>query len=174
MYGGFAYTGLISVIYQHELSIGVHMSPPSWTSVPPPTLSHPSRLFQSPSLSSLSHSANRLESFWEERPGLCLPQVLRKYLGAIKCGSFYVNTHQIWWNMNPRIWAMTFADLRLTKGESITIQNPQWWPYYRWGYIIARFFPSIFLDSLKVGLWFRGCHNLSAYAVVTLPVKVSL
>ena len=55
---GFAYTGLISVIYQHELSIGVHMSPPSWTSLPPPTHYHPSRLLQSPSLSSLSHTEN--------------------------------------------------------------------------------------------------------------------
>ena len=34
------------------------MSPPSWPSLPPPTLSHLSRLLQSPSLSSLSHSAN--------------------------------------------------------------------------------------------------------------------
>ena len=50
--------GLISVIQQHELAIGVHMSPPSWISFPPLTLSHPSRLFQSPCLSSLSHTAN--------------------------------------------------------------------------------------------------------------------
>jgi len=34
------------------------MSPPSWTSLPPPTLSHPSRLLQSLGLSSLSHIAN--------------------------------------------------------------------------------------------------------------------
>ena len=34
------------------------MCPPSGTSLPPPTSSHPSRLSQSPSLSSLSHAAN--------------------------------------------------------------------------------------------------------------------
>ena len=55
---GLAYIGLISAIYQHELSIGVHMPPPSWTSIPPPTLSHPSRLLQSPCLRSLSHTVN--------------------------------------------------------------------------------------------------------------------
>ena len=38
--------GLISVTHQHELTIGVHMSLPSWISLPPPALSHPSRLLQ--------------------------------------------------------------------------------------------------------------------------------
>ena len=38
---------LVSAIHQHESAIGVHMSPPSWTSLPPPTPSHPSRLSQS-------------------------------------------------------------------------------------------------------------------------------
>ena len=38
--------GLISVIHQHELTIGVHMSPPSWISLPAPTHSHSSRLLQ--------------------------------------------------------------------------------------------------------------------------------
>ena len=50
--------GLISVTHQHELPIGVHMSPPSWICLPPPILLHPSRLLQNPSLSSLSHIAN--------------------------------------------------------------------------------------------------------------------
>ena len=49
---------LVSAIYQHESVIGTHMSPPSWTSLPPPTPSHPSRLLQSLSLSFLSHTAN--------------------------------------------------------------------------------------------------------------------
>ena len=35
--------GLISAMHQHELAIGVHMSPPSGTSLPLPTLSHLSR-----------------------------------------------------------------------------------------------------------------------------------
>ena len=50
--------GLISVIHQHELTIGIHMSPPSGISPPAPTHSHPSRLLQSPHLSSPSHTAN--------------------------------------------------------------------------------------------------------------------
>ena len=50
--------GLLSVIHQHELTLGVHLSPPSWISPRPPAHSHPSRLLQSPSLSSLSHIAN--------------------------------------------------------------------------------------------------------------------
>ena len=42
----------------HELAIGIHMSPPSRTSVPPPTPSYPSRLSQNTHLSSLSHTAD--------------------------------------------------------------------------------------------------------------------
>ena len=53
--------GLISVIHQHELTIINHMSPLSWISHPPPAHSHPSRLFQSPGLSFLSHTA---DSHW--------------------------------------------------------------------------------------------------------------
>ena len=48
--------GFISVIHQHELTIGVHMSPPSQTSLLPSAHSHPSRLLRSPSLSSLNFS----------------------------------------------------------------------------------------------------------------------
>ena len=40
-------------MHQHESIIGIHMLPPSWISLPLPTPSHPSRLSQSPSLSSL-------------------------------------------------------------------------------------------------------------------------
>ena len=47
---------LISAIHQHESATGVHMSPPSWTPLPSPTPSHPSRLSQSPGLSSLCHT----------------------------------------------------------------------------------------------------------------------
>ena len=43
---------------KHESPIGIHMSPPSWTSLPSPTPSHPSSLLQSPALSSLRHAAD--------------------------------------------------------------------------------------------------------------------
>ena len=48
----------MSVICQHGLTIGVHLSPLSWISLLPPAHSHLSRLLQSPRLSSLSHTAN--------------------------------------------------------------------------------------------------------------------
>ena len=51
-------TALVSAIHQHELVTGIQMSPSSWASLPPPTLSHPSRLFQNPCLSFLGHTAN--------------------------------------------------------------------------------------------------------------------
>ena len=38
---------LVPAIHQHESAIGIHMCPPSYTSLPPPSLSHPSRLSQS-------------------------------------------------------------------------------------------------------------------------------
>ena len=38
---------LASAIYQQELVMSIHMSSPSWTCLPPPTPSHPSRLSQS-------------------------------------------------------------------------------------------------------------------------------
>ena len=38
---------VVSAIHQHESAIGICMSPSSWTSLPPPTSSHSSRLSQS-------------------------------------------------------------------------------------------------------------------------------
>jgi len=38
---------LVSAIHQHESATGIHMSPPSWTSLSPLTLSYSSRLSQS-------------------------------------------------------------------------------------------------------------------------------
>ena len=48
---------LVSAKHQHASAIGIHMSPPSWTSLPSLSPSHLSRLLQSPCLSSLSHTA---------------------------------------------------------------------------------------------------------------------
>ena len=39
---------LVSTIHQHESAIGIHMSLPFRTCLPPPAPSHPSRLSQSP------------------------------------------------------------------------------------------------------------------------------
>ena len=50
---------LISVIHQQGLTMSIHMSPPSKIPLPPPADSLLSRLLQSPSLSSLSHTAER-------------------------------------------------------------------------------------------------------------------
>ena len=44
---------LVSSKHWHESAIGLPMPPPTWTSLPPPSLDHPSRLLLSPSLSSL-------------------------------------------------------------------------------------------------------------------------
>ena len=49
---------LIFAKHQHKSAMGIHMSPPSWASLPLLTPSSPSRLSQSPSFSSLSHTAN--------------------------------------------------------------------------------------------------------------------
>ena len=51
-------TVLVSAIHHHESAIGVHVSSPSGTSLPPPSPSQLSTLLQSPGLSSLSHTAN--------------------------------------------------------------------------------------------------------------------
>ena len=40
---------MASAIHQHELAIGIHVVPPSWTLLPPPSPPHPSRLSQSTS-----------------------------------------------------------------------------------------------------------------------------
>ena len=55
------------VIQQHELTIVVHISLPSWISLPPPSRSHLSRWLQSPSVSGclftrVSHHASTLLS----------------------------------------------------------------------------------------------------------------
>ena len=49
---------VVSAIHHHESAIGIHMSPSSWTSLPPPTSSHSSRLSQTLDLNSLNHTAN--------------------------------------------------------------------------------------------------------------------
>ena len=51
---------LFSVKPQHESAIGMHVSPPSGTSLPSPSPSHPSRLIRSPCLSSLRHTENSI------------------------------------------------------------------------------------------------------------------
>ena len=51
---------LFSVKHQPESAIGIHMSLPSWSFLPSPAPSHPSRLIQRPCLSSLRHTANFL------------------------------------------------------------------------------------------------------------------
>ena len=48
---------LVSATHQHESARSIHMPPFSWTSLPPPTPSHPYRWSQSTSLSSLHHTA---------------------------------------------------------------------------------------------------------------------
>ena len=49
---------LASTLPQHKSAVDIPMSPLFRTFPPPPTPSHPCRLLQSPSLSSLSHTAN--------------------------------------------------------------------------------------------------------------------
>ena len=49
---------LVFAKHQHESVLGIHRSPPSQTSLSPPSPSQPSRLLQCPGLSSLSHMAN--------------------------------------------------------------------------------------------------------------------
>ena len=49
---------LVSGVQHCESVISIHMSPPSWTSLSPSTPSHPSRLSQSTSLSSLYYTAS--------------------------------------------------------------------------------------------------------------------
>ena len=49
---------LLSIKPRYESSIGMHISPPFWTSLPCPSPSHPSRLIQSPCLSFLNCTEN--------------------------------------------------------------------------------------------------------------------
>ena len=52
---------LVSAVHRRGSAIDMHVSRPSWASLPPPTPSHPSGLSQSTRLSSLRHTAN---SYW--------------------------------------------------------------------------------------------------------------
>ena len=48
---------LVSSIHQHEAATGIHMSPLSWTSLPPPIHPTPLGCHRAPDLRSLSHTA---------------------------------------------------------------------------------------------------------------------
>ena len=63
-------------IHQFGSAIGIHMYPLSWASLPPPTLSHPSRLSQSPGLSFL-------ESY--SKFPLFIPSILRTLVYMFPC-----------------------------------------------------------------------------------------
>ena len=52
---------LVSAIYQHKLAIGIHRSPPSWISLPPPTPSHSFQLSQCTGCELLAHSLVKWE-----------------------------------------------------------------------------------------------------------------
>ena len=45
---------MVSAIHQHQSAIGIHRSLPSWTSLPPPSMSHLSKLSQSTSFGFLT------------------------------------------------------------------------------------------------------------------------
>ena len=56
------------------------MSPPSWTFLPSPSPSHPSRLIQSPYLSSLRHTANSLLAIYFTDGNVSFHATLSLYL----------------------------------------------------------------------------------------------
>ena len=66
------------------ITIGIHISPPFWNSLPSPSPSHLSRLIQSPCLSFQSHTANSLmfpcHSFHTSHPLLLSPHVHKSIL----------------------------------------------------------------------------------------------
>ena len=49
---------LVTAVHQHESATGIHMSPPSWASLPHPSPSHPFMLSRSTQLCSLCHTEN--------------------------------------------------------------------------------------------------------------------
>ena len=55
---------LASTKHQHESATGIYMFPPSRNFLPPPSPSHPTRLSQSPGLSSLSYSKFALAPYF--------------------------------------------------------------------------------------------------------------
>ena len=89
---------LVSAIYQHELIISIHMSPPSWTSFPLPTLSHTSRLSKSPSWSSLSYTE---DIYIYTSPFLLLPSIFP----SISVFSSELVPHIRW----PKYWSFSFS-----------------------------------------------------------------
>ena len=56
--GYLLYRIVLFSVKPHESAIGIHISPPFWTSLLSPSPSHPSRLIQSPCWSFLSLTAN--------------------------------------------------------------------------------------------------------------------
>ena len=67
--------------FLHESAIGVHMSPPSWTSLPSPSPSHPSRLIYLQGSNGETDIENRLmDTGRGEERVTCMERVPRKLI----------------------------------------------------------------------------------------------
>ena len=72
---------LVSAIHQHESAIGIHMSLPSGSCLPHPTISHPCRLSRAPCLrSTFPLAAVYISTFRKQRSWHLVPSLHGKYM----------------------------------------------------------------------------------------------
>ena len=120
---------LFSVKHQNESAIGIHMSPPSWTSFLPPSPSHSSRLIRSPCLSSLRHTAN---SHWLPLVS-CMERVVNNFLKKYCLNYVWEESHGIAkinktlnsFSLNLKITVNTYRDLATYQHWTHFLFNPQ-------------------------------------------------
>ena len=143
---------LISTKHQLESAIGLSMFPPTWTSLPPPSWFHPSRLLLKPRLSSLSHTGKEVAFFFFffelKNSGVVWPEVQNPLISY--CQSC------IWWSYRwhffkanvPPLLSRNTDKLLGGKTQWLKIQFTEWLLWMQ-----SQNITLLWLDPERTGCW---------------------
>ena len=136
---------LVSAIHQPESAIGIHLSPLSWTSLPPPTHSRPSRLLQSLVWVPGVILQIPTGSLFDKRQRICWEKAMAPHSGTL--------AWKIPWTEEPgRLQSMGLRRVRHDWATSLSLFTFMHWRRKRQP-------TPVFLPGESQGQWGQvGCH----------------